>query len=167
MSQLGPFPRNKPSVGAMLMTQFNEFHHVNEFPRDKINQLFEVAESGFKGFDSLNHVLGSISLLLSDVPAEELLTASPNRKGSTLGVVSATYLLNNPLHGQQVRHILRSGEGVMILRIYGELDFLSEELPEFTTEINLFDNWLSYQRFVLPIVRANDLTVSKSGTMFS
>ena len=167
MSQLGPYPRSKPLVGAMLMTQFNTFYHINEFPPNKVDLLIKMAEDGFKDFDSLNHVLGSISVLLFDVPAKQLLEVSSSKKSSTLGVVSLIYLLNNPQHRQQVRLILKSGQGVMILRIFGEVNLSWKKLPKFTTEINLFADWSSYQRFVLPIVKDNNLVASGGGTLFS
>lgn len=75
-SKIGPFPKNKPSVGSILMTHFGSFCHINELPRTKIPQLIQMAEDGYKGFDNLNHVLGSVSVLMSDVPAEPLLSAS-------------------------------------------------------------------------------------------
>jgi hypothetical protein len=73
------------------------------------------------------------------------------------GLAAASYLLHHPDYKERVQRIIESGEGVMILRIYGELDIKEEDIGPLESKVELFDNWDSYQRFVLPIAKEHGL----------
>jgi hypothetical protein len=157
-SDVGPYPGNEPTVGSIMFTHYKDFFHTSQLNVARLPDLLQrTNEMHEKYGGDLNRMLGGICLIMSDIPVEPLLNADPARKASVAGLAAASYLLHHPDYKERVQRIIESGEGVMILRIYGELDIKEEDIGPLESKVELFDNWDSYQRFVLPIAKEHGL----------
>ncbi|WP_063834270.1 hypothetical protein [Cupriavidus metallidurans] len=101
---------------------------------------------------------GMLMMLLSEVPAEPLLGAKPQQIGSVLGLTSLGYLLSRQDHAETLRRMLSAGDGVVLLRITGDLD-------RHHANVEIFEDWEGYQRFLVPILRRGKLQKGDGSTL--
>lgn len=155
---IAAYPMVPPPGHCSILTIYNLEHHENHIPANKATQALEYGASIFAGFDDLNHCLGAIMLLLSDVPAEPLLSTEQARKGSVLGLTTLGLLINDSKHGEIVRRIVMSADGVIILRISGELESASHH-------IETFEGRKSYADYLQMIIKERGMQQSKNSTL--
>lgn len=149
-----------------MFTQYNEFFHTNELNLRRLPDLLRATNSLHESYGGdLNRMLGAICLIMSDMPVEPLLNADPARKASVTGMAAASYLLHHPDYKEQVQEIVQSGQGIMILRIYGKLDIKDEDIGPLEVKVELFDDWDSYQRFVLPVIKERGMVQRKNSSI--
>ena len=154
----GPYPGTEPKHGSVMFTHYGEFFQSGELALRKLPDLMKTCNSMSEKYGGdLNQLLGVICLLLSDVPVDPLLTADPKRKASVTSIMAASFLLHHPDHEQRARRIIESGNGVMILRIFGKLDVKEDGIGPLEHKVELFDDWDSYQRFLVSVVGEHNM----------
>jgi hypothetical protein len=154
----GPYPGTEPKHGSVMFTHYGEFFQSGELALRKLPDLMKMCDSMSEKYGGdLNQLLGVICLLLSDVPVDPLLTADAERKASVTSIMAASFLLHHPDHEQRARRIIESGNGVMILRIFGKLDVKEDGIGPLEHKVELFDDWDSYQRFLVSVVGEHNM----------
>ena len=143
-------PRRLSDVasGTILLTVYGDLHHQNEIPRRRLADMYAAAARLAEGFDSDRSNLGAIAILLADVPAEPLISVSTAQKGSVLGIATLAFLLGRSGHATAVKAALDTGDGVIILRVTGDV-----EDPQ-VAAIEVFDTWAKYSAFLAPHVKS-------------
>jgi hypothetical protein len=88
--------------------------------------------------------------MLYDVPVEPLIAARPEAKGSLLGLLSLAFLAHHQETCAQVRRIMESGTGAMVIDLSG-----GPGAPSASWQ--LFDDRSAYEEFLptLMLVRAD------------
>ena len=154
----GPYPKTPPTHGTIVLTVHGQLYHQNEFPRLRAMEAIDMAAKLAEGFATPQDHLGAIMLVLADVPAEPLLRADPQRKGSVLGLVTLGYLLSRTDQASRIKGILSAGDGVLILRVDGTLEDATLQAVE------VFDTWDAYSQFAryVGIAESSDIGSNSS-----
>jgi hypothetical protein len=129
-------------------------------PKAKGQMAVEYANKIYNSFESNEHCLGAIMLLLSDIPETPLLEAQQANKASVLGLTTLGFVLNDSKHGKIAHKIATTGQGVIILRVAGSL-----ETPR--ANIETFDCREKYLRYLKAVIKKNDLRQVKNSTLVS
>src|SRR5579859_7189215 len=114
--RFGTYPGTPPKRGSIMFTQHDGLYHTNELNLRRLPELLRATEAIHKDYGGdLNRLLGSICLILADMPVEPLLNADPARKASVVGMAATAFLLHHPDYKERAMRIARSGKGVMLL----------------------------------------------------
>lgn len=136
------YPKAPPEFGSVLLSSYELFSHINEMPKSRLNDLFSMAERMFGDFDGRNDdVRRTLAAQLADVPDEDSMSATENRKGSLLGIVSLTCALHDPKSGDAVRQAVKTGRSIIIHRLSGPMHQL-------TSTIEIFPDFSAMKRHV-------------------
>jgi hypothetical protein len=147
------FIKNRSNQGTILLTTFAEMAHENILAKAHAQVALDKALETVSLINGEVNCLNTIALLLSDTPSEPLLRATAQQKGSVLGLAALGYVLTYSGCGEEARQAVVGGEGVILLRVVGELESLS-------AEVKVFNTWQEYQVFLAPILASGDFVAS-------
>lgn len=151
------YPANRHPEGTIVFTQWGGLYHESVVPVARQGDAIAMAlKMSATSSEKLN-VLQMIMVLLSDVPAEPLLHAKSQNKASVTNLLSLGYVLRIDEHEQIARHVLAAGDGVIIVRITGDMDHQS-------ANVGLFEDWEKYTAFLEPLMSNGRLTKSHSNS---
>jgi hypothetical protein len=136
------YPKAPPKFGSVLLSSYELFSHVNEIPKSRVADTLNMTERMFGDFDGRNDdVRRTLATQLADVPDEDSMLATENRKGSVLGIVSLTCALHDPKSGDAVKQAVKTGRSIIIHRLSGPLYRL-------TSTIEIFPDFSEMKRHV-------------------
>mgnify|MGYP001506868951 FL=1 len=125
-----------PTFGSLLLSSYELFSNINEIPKVRAADSLSMAEKMFGDFDRRNDdVRRAVAMQLADVPHEDLMSTSENRKGSVLGITSLACALHDPKSGDAVRQAVETGRSIIIHRLSGPMHRLIstiEIFPDFS-----------------------------------
>lgn len=153
-----PYPMSPPEHGSSVFTQWGTLYHNNEVPKNRVVDALRVGNDMFNSYDSIEKMLGAMMIILGDVPEDPLVSVSAAQKGSILGLMTVGLSVNDKTKGHRATTIVRSGKGVIILRLRGDLTAPKHELE-------LFDDWKSYMKYVRPLIDGRNGTIVKGSTL--
>jgi hypothetical protein len=152
------YPVVRAEDHTTILTDWGTMHHMNAVPTERSAEALQKALDIATRYDTPVTMLNIVMAFLADVPVAPLLAADPKTKASVMGLVVLGYVLKYSGQETTLRNMLARGDGFVILRIGGEVT-----KPE--AELDLFENWQTYQDFLLPALAALDMEQGKSSTL--
>jgi hypothetical protein len=133
-------------------------YHENHIPTGKAEQAIEYGKQIYSGFENAQHCLGAIMLLLSDMPAEPLMSIQQAQKASVLGLTTLGFVLSDPDHAMIAKRIVLNSDGIIILRLSGKLE-------NSKYKIETFEGRDSYAEHLKLLISKNNLQQGKNSTL--
>lgn len=153
-----PYPEVPPPGYCSILTSFDLEYHENHIPAGKAEQAIEYGERIYSGFENTQHCLGAIMLLLSDIPAEPLISTQQAQKASVLGLTTLGFVLSDPDHAAIARRIVLNSDGIIILRLSGELE-------KSKYQIETFEGRDSYTEHLKSLINKRSMQQGKNSTL--
>lgn len=152
------YPTVSFSEGTRQTTFCGDLYHSNMIALTRVKDALRKADEIYHSQENDVSRLGAIMMILSDVPAEPLLTANKANVGSVLGLCALGFMINHEQFGSRARRIASSGEGQMILRVSGGVTD-----PQHVIE--LFDTREEYAAFLDPILKSGTFHSVRGSTL--